>query len=185
MALARDSPHLADEGVANSRTQVGVTRGATAGQTLRVRAIAASGVGFILAVLWFDLMFDIQVRGHDDRHDLSEAVRASIASYYARVTIAARPMNRLIALVMVVTIGATVGELLRGDLPTWRAWAALVLTAGAVGIAALRTVRNAVRLGRRADDDEHQSRLAREILRDHLLCLGAIVVVLVLQLLPA
>ena len=28
-------------------------------------AVAAAGAGFLLAVLWFDLMFDVQVRGHD------------------------------------------------------------------------------------------------------------------------
>jgi hypothetical protein len=149
-----------------------------------VRAIACSGAGFLLAVLWFDLMFDIQVRGHAPERDLPEPVRASIAAYYARVTTAARPMNRLIALVMFVTIVAMAGELVRRDLPLGRALPSLVLTVGAVGIAALHTVGAAVRLGRGADEPAEQSRLARSILRDHLVCIGAIVVALVLQLLP-
>src|SRR5258708_7036511 len=74
-----------------------------------VRAIAGSGAGFLLAVLWFDLMFDVQARGHT-ASDVPADVRASIAAYYARVTTAARPMNRLVPLVMVTTIAAQVAE---------------------------------------------------------------------------
>ena len=150
-----------------------------------MHAIAGSGAGFLLAVLWFDLMFDMQVRGHAADHDLPEAVRASISGYYARVTIAARPMNRLIALVMLVTVGAMGGLVLRGDLSLWRAVPAFVLTVVAVGIAAVRTVRNAMRLGRRTDEAARQSQLARSIRRDHFVELGAIVTALVLLLLPA
>src|SRR6185437_144817 len=126
-------------------------------------------------------MFDVQARRHRD-HDVPADVRASIATYYARVTTAARPMNRLIALVMLTTIGATIAELARDELPGWRAWPALVLTLGAIGLAAARTVRNAQRLGRQSDDAEQQSRLARLILRDHVVCICAIAAVVVLQL---
>jgi hypothetical protein len=149
-----------------------------------VRALAGSGAGFLLAVLWFDLMFDVQARGHPAL-DVSAGVRASIAAYYARVTTASRPMNRLIALAMVTTIGALIGELVRNDLAVWRALLALVLTVVAVTIAALRTVRNAVRLGRQTDGAEQQSRLVHMILRDHVVCFGAISAVVLLQLLPA
>jgi hypothetical protein len=56
----------------------------------------AAGAGFLLAVLWFDLMFDVQVLGQGGPV-LAEERLSSIAAYYARVTTAARPMNRLIA----------------------------------------------------------------------------------------
>ena len=149
-----------------------------------MRALACSGAGFLLAVLWFDLMFDVQVRRYP-AGDVPAPVLASIAAYYARVTTAARPMNRLIAAIMLTTIGATVAELARDELPRWRAGVALALTLGAVGLAASRTVPNAMRLGRRTDDDAQQSRLARGILRDHVLCFVAIVAVLLVQLVPA
>ena len=149
-----------------------------------MRALASCGAGFLLAVLWFDLMFDVQVRGHPDS-DLPVEVRASIANYYARVTTAARPMNRLVATGMLVTIAALTAELFGDDLPLWRASLALLLTLTAVGLAGARTVPNAVRLGRQTDDATEQSRLARSILRDHLVCFGSILTVLVLQLLPA
>jgi ABC-type xylose transport system permease subunit len=147
-----------------------------------VRSLAAAGAGFLLCVLWFDLMFDVQARRYPGH--VPAGVRSSIAAYYARVTTAARPMNLLVALAMAVTIGATVGELLGDELPAWRAVPALLLTLAAVGLAAGRTVANARRLGRQSDDTEEQSRLARLILRDHLACIGAIAAVLVLQLAP-
>ena len=149
-----------------------------------MRSLAGAGAGFLLAVLWMDLLFDVQARGHTDV-DLPLEVRTSIARYYARVTTATRPMNRLIALIMLVTIAATVAVLGRGELPAWRAIPALVLVLGAVGLAGGRTVPNAVRLGALGDDEREQSRLVRSILRDHLACLAAIVVFLVVMLLPA
>src|SRR5262249_4058880 len=147
-----------------------------------VRALAAAGLAFLAAVLWFDLMFDVQARGH--RGDvLPAAVLDSIAAYYARVTTAARPMNRLIALVMLVTLAALVGVLIRGDLPACQGPLSPLLAAGAIGLAGVRTVKNAVRLGTQADSRAEQSRLARLILRDHIDCLVAITAALVLQLL--
>ena len=132
-----------------------------------MRALASAGAGFLLAVLWFDLMFDVQVRGHSAA-ELPEAVLASIARYYARVTTAARPMNRLVALAMLVTLAALIVELFGDELPVWRAAASLLLTFGAIGLAAAHTVPSAVRLGTRHDDRLTQSQMARSILRDHL-----------------
>lgn len=149
-----------------------------------MRALASSGAGFLLAVLWFDLMFDVQVRGRSEVI-LPPEIRSSIATYYARVTRAARPMNRLVAAAMLVTLGALTAELFGDELPLWRAALSLVLALVAVGLAAGRTVRDAVRLGRQIDDPAQQSQLARSIFRDHIICLGAIATVLVLQLLPA
>ena len=135
-------------------------------------------------MLWFDLMFDIQARGQTSG-ELAPATRSSIAAYYARVTTAARPMNRLISVAMLITIVALVGELIRDELPTWRAVLSLVLAVAAIGLAGARTVRNAVRLGQQTDDASTQSELVRMILRDHVLCMTAIGAVLLLQLLPA
>ncbi len=140
-----------------------------------------AGAGFLLAVLWFDLMHDVQVRGHAAA-ELPEPVLASISTYYARVTTAARPMNRLIAAVMLATLAAVVVQIAEGDAPAWVGWTSLALAGGAIATAAARTVPSAVRLGTRADPPDRQSRLARSILRDHVACLAAIAAVLVIQL---
>src|SRR4051812_34561790 len=106
-------------------------------QTAAVRALASAGAGFLASVLWFDLMFDIQARGRSD--DLAPATRSSIASYYAPVTTDARPMNRLVAFAMVITVIALTGVALRDELPWWRAIPSLVLALGAICLAGART----------------------------------------------
>jgi hypothetical protein len=146
-----------------------------------VTAFVTGGAGFLLAVLWFDLMFDVQIRGHLSS-DPPEQALASISAYYARVTTAARPMNRLIAAVMLATIAAIVVQIAEGDAPRGAAWASLALAGAAILLAAGRTVPNAVRLGAGTDTVDVQSTIARSIYRDHLLCLAAIASVLAIQL---
>src|SRR5258708_27244677 len=64
-----------------------------------MHACVASGAGFLIAVLWFDLMFDVQTRKHAG-DALPAEVLASISAYYRRVTIEPHPMNPLISLVL-------------------------------------------------------------------------------------
>jgi hypothetical protein len=144
-------------------------------------AFVTAGAGFMLAVLWFDLMFDVQVAPHRD-DPLPEGVLASIAGYYRRVTTAARPMNRLIATVMLATLAAIVVEIARAEPRPWVAWASLALAAAPIGLAGGRIVPMAVRLGGRADAPKRQSELAREIFRGHVFCAASILALLALQL---
>jgi hypothetical protein len=146
-------------------------------------AFVTAGAGFMLAVLWFDLMFDVQVLGRSrGEAELPGPVLASISAYYRRVTTASRPMNRLVAVVMLGTLAALIVQLTRGDLPAWAAWASLALALAAISIAALRTVPGAVRLGALTDPPTVQSGLARSICRDHIVCFTAIAALLAIQL---
>jgi hypothetical protein len=144
-----------------------------------VNAFVAAGAGFLLAVLWFDLMFDVQAAGHAE---VPEQALASIAAYYARVTTAARPMNRLVAAVMLATLAAIVVEIAGSGEPAWLGWVSLALALAAIGLAGARTVPAAVRLGTRRDPPEEQSRLAHAVLAQHVFCFAAIASVIVLQL---
>ena len=135
----------------------------------------------MLAVLWFDLMFDVQTAGTGSETLPPEALM-SISSYYRRVTTAARPMNNIVALVMLLTLVALAAEVLGRDRPAWICLASLVLAASAIALAILRTVRNAVALGKREGSPRAQSELARKIFYDHLYCLIAMTAVLTLQL---
>ena len=137
-----------------------------------------AGAGFLLAVLWFDLMFDVQVR----RAERLEEGVSSIAAYYRRVTVEAYPMNRLVAVVMVGTLAALIAQVADGDAPRWASVTSLALALGAIGLAAGHTFRNGARLGAGRGTPDEQAALARLMLRDHVLCLVAIVAVLVLQL---
>jgi hypothetical protein len=146
-----------------------------------VTAFVVAGAGFLLAVLWFDLMFDVQVLTHREG-DLPADVLASISAYYRRVTTGARPMNRLVALAMVATLSAIAMQIAGDDAPAWVGWTSVLLAGAAIVLAAAHTFPSAVRLGARTDDAEHQSRLARSICRDHVCCLAAIVSLLTIQL---
>jgi hypothetical protein len=137
-----------------------------------------AGTGFLLAVLWMDLMFDVQVLRAAGA--VPAQTLASISAYYARVTTAARPMNRLIALVMLATIAAAIAEV-AGD-GSAAAWASLALLAAAIALAGARTVPAAVRLGEGRDEPGRQSELARAILREHIFCACSLSAVMVLQL---
>jgi hypothetical protein len=145
-------------------------------------AFVTAGGGFLLAVLWFDLMFDVQVLGQS-AGELPEQRLSSIAAYYARVTTAARPMNRLIAAVMLATLAAIVVEIANGGgVPSTAAWVSLGLAAAPVGLVAARTVPAAVRVGARTDNPERQSALARAILREHVFCFASIGALIAVQL---
>ena len=146
-----------------------------------MHTFAAAGASFLLAVLWFDLMFDVQVLRF--RQGLvADDVLASIAAYYRRVTTGAAPMSRLVAAFMLLTIGALVGEIVEGKNAVWLEAVSLAAALAATGLAATRTVRDAVTLGRGDGTPEERSALARRICRDHLFCFAAIALVLVLQL---
>jgi hypothetical protein len=146
-----------------------------------VKPFVCAGAGFLLAVLWFDLMFDVQVLRRP-AGELQEPVLASIAAYYRRVTTTAAPMNRLVAAVMLATLAAIIAQIAAGQGPAWAGWASLALAAAPIGVAGARTVPSAVRLGTRADPPARQSDLARAVCRQHLFCFGSIAALLAVQL---
>src|SRR5262249_38682417 len=102
-------PRSQDRGIGRGRAE----------RLSRVRVVASAGAGFLLAVLWFDLMFDVQVRGHGSQ--LPSEVLDSISAYYRRVTTTAHPMSRLVAAAMLVTLGALIGEVALGSAALWAA----------------------------------------------------------------
>jgi hypothetical protein len=149
-----------------------------------VSAVVAAGAGFLLAVLWFDLMFDVQVRRHPGA-EVPEQVLASIVGYYGRVTAGARPMNRLVAIVMLTTLSAIAIQIAGGDGARWVGWASLALIGSACVLAGTRTVPLATRLGTGTAAPADQARMARTVLRHHLVCLVLVLSALILQLAAA
>jgi len=145
-----------------------------------MHSFAAAGAAFLICVLWFDLMFDTQVRGHDGEV-VPEAALASISGYYRGIA-RAWPMNRLVAVVMLGTVLVIVLEIIFGAYHRWIEWISLFAAVSAIGLARMRTIPNASRLGKASDSPEEQSRLARAIYKDHIYCLAAMTLVLVLQL---
>jgi hypothetical protein len=146
-----------------------------------MHTFVAAGAGFLLAVLWFDLMFDVQTRKHAD-NPLPPEILASISAYYRRVTTDAYPMNRLVALVMVLTLVAIVAQIVEAADPWWIGWGSLALAGSGFVPTLTRTVPNARRLGSAKDSPEAQSMLARAVCRDHLFSFARMTLVLGLQL---
>jgi hypothetical protein len=138
--------------------------------------LLGAGAGFLLAVLWFDLMFDVQARRLDGPD--GDARLASIADYYRRVTIEAFPANRLVGAVMLGTIAGSVVQWWRA--PSSFAFVSVLLVVTPVALAARRVLPNAMRLGARRDDLPMQRALARRILWDHVVCFGCVLAFLVL-----
>jgi hypothetical protein len=147
-----------------------------------VRVIEAACAGFLIAVLWMDLIFDSQVLHHRGADELPESVLDSISGYYHRATTTSRPMSNLIASVMLVLLGALAFRWVLGGAAAWLTAASTVLAGVPILLAAVRTVPNAVRLGARTGSPAELSRLARSICRDHLVCLTLMSAFLVLSL---
>lgn len=141
-------------------------------------AVMTACVGFLLAVLWMDLMFDVHVFAHRHAAELPEATIASIAGYYHRVTTASRPMSHLVAGVMAILLITLGVRVVGGHDPLWLVVVSVPLAVAPILLALLRTVPAAVRLGRRAGSRGEQTRQARAICVDHLFCFGCLVLFL-------
>ena len=144
--------------------------------------IITAGAGFLIAVLWFDLMFDVQVLPYRSAPEVPEQVLDSISAYYRRVTTTASPMGRLVGLVMAVLLVSLVAQAAIGDAPVWVSAVSIPATAIGAGLAMGRVFGRAQRLGARTDPPAVRSALARSICRDHLVCLAAMASVLVVQI---
>src|SRR5436190_23042960 len=123
-------------------------------------AVLTLTAGFLLAVRWFDLMFDVQALGRRPVGEpLAEPVLASIEAYYRHATTSARPMSYLVGLVMLVTMGGTLIQVFVGRGPVAIRLAALGICGVRIVSARARTLPHAVRLGCRADTSVGHSAL--------------------------
>lgn len=131
------------------------------------------GGGFLVAVLWMDLMFDVQMLARSDA--ARRAALPSIAGYYRRVTTDASPMGHLVGAVMITTLAALAWILGTGAEPVAHTIASLGLAAPAIALGIVRVFPNAVRLGSGDEPEDERLAIADAICRDHLICFGLIV----------
>lgn len=142
------------------------------------------GGGFLLAVLWFDLMFDVQVWPHWGQETLPEEVLASIAGYYQRVTSDAAPMNLLVGTVMVIVLLTALLRARDKRVNFWNRVGTIALVGPAIAAGVEIAFPFAVQLGARTDDFATQTELANAIFVTHVGCIIAIAMMLILQFLP-
>jgi hypothetical protein len=142
-----------------------------------------AGLGFLAGVLWLDLIFDLLVfRNAEAGTRAHEDALALVGAYYRHATGGARPMDLLIGVVMILTLVALILQRIGHECPTWVSVASLIAAGGPIGLALTHTVPNAIKLGATPNDaSAERSRLARSVLRDHVLALAGIGTALVLQ----
>jgi hypothetical protein len=133
----------------------------------RLARVLAAPAGFLLAVLWMDLMFDAQYFTGEPA-----AAATSIAAYYRRVTLDAGWMTWLIAAVMFVTMVGTVLQLRRSSAPRWQRIATALLAFGPIALA-LAVVFPAARELAVATSPANQLDLVRLIAWSHVACFAA------------
>lgn len=165
---------------------MGLEAGPVPDHTARVgTACVTAGLGFLSGILWMDLMFDVQMlRSNRSDPHATERSLSVVAAYYRHATSGARPLDLLIAIVMVATLLALVAQLLAAASPRWLSWTSFVTAGGPIALALGHTVPSAIKLGALADDAAapERARLARVILRDHSIALVGIVGTLIVQL---
>ena len=144
--------------------------------------ILCACIGYLIAVLWIDLIFDSLVLPHHGSSEpLPEEVLATMSSFFKRLTL--KP--RLIFVVMITMFTIVILQIVQGTVPAWVAWTSLVLVVAPTGYASARVMPAARRLGSRADGVEKQSELARSLFSMHTLSFILMTLLLVLQLYAA
>jgi hypothetical protein len=94
-------------------------------------------------------------------------------------------MGRLVGTVMLALLVALIVQAARADVSAWVSVVSIAAALVGFGLAGLRVLGRARRLGAKADSLTVQSTIARSILRDHLVCLAAMVTLLATQLVGA
>ena len=139
--------------------------------------------GFLLAVLWFDLMFDTAALPFAWRgQDVSMQAVDVIAAYYRRAVIASFPMNLLVAVMMLGALACALWRLAFDvETPLWVRAVCVVLVGAAVVVALLKTVPEARRLGQQNDPLPVQATLAVSILKAHIAFFAMMLSFVILQ----
>lgn len=139
-------------------------------------------IGFMLAVLYIDLMFDVTAVPH--RHTgkpLPKEVLDPITHYYGRIT----QNPYVLMFVMLTTTIALVLQIVYDLAPRWAAYSSLCAMGLAMVAGAAKVIPTAQRLGSRKDPEDVQTRLVHGMFPSHIVLLACILVLAVMQLVAA
>jgi hypothetical protein len=139
-------------------------------------------IGFMLAVLYIDLMFDVSAAPYRRTGaTIPKEVLDPITYYYGRIT----KNPYVLMFVMLTTTLCIVAEIVYGLVPRWVGYSSLVLMGMSVVAGALKVIPTARRLGANKDPDDVRTRLARSLLPFHVVLLFNILLLVVIQLCAA
>jgi hypothetical protein len=139
-------------------------------------------IGFMIAVLYIDLVFDISALPHrHTRESLPEAVLDPIATYYRYIT-----RNPYLLMFVILTAATCIVLEIAYDLtPRWIGYASLLLIGLCMLTAALKVIPIAQRLSSGRDTRELRSRMVHSMLPFHLGLLFSTILLAVIQFIAA
>jgi hypothetical protein len=135
-------------------------------------------IGFMLAVLYIDLMFDVTaVPYRREKTTLPKEVLDPITLYYGRIT----QNPYVLMFVMLTTTICLVAEIMYALVPRWVGYASLILMALAMLGGSLKVIPSAQRLGSRRDPADTQTSLVHGMLPAHIFLLVCILLLAIIQ----
>ena len=139
-------------------------------------------IGFMLAVLYIDLMFDVSAAPY--RHTgttIPKEVLDPITNYYGRIT----QNPYVLMFVMLTTTLCIVTEIVYGLAPRWVGYSSLILMGMSLVAGTLKVIPTARRLGANKDSDDVRTRMAHSLLPFHVFLLFDILILAAIQLFAA
>ena len=135
-------------------------------------------IGFMLAVLYVDLMFDVSaVPYRRTNAPLPGGVVESIASYYRRIT----QNPYVLMFVMLTATVCIVTEIVYDLVPRWVGYSSLVFMGTAMLAGVGRVIPAAQRLASGKDAEDMRTRLVHSLLPGHLVLLISILLLALVQ----
>lgn len=135
-------------------------------------------IGFMLAVLYIDLMFDVSaVPYRRTNAPIPGEVVESIASYYRRIT----QNPYVLMFVMLTATACIVAEIAYDLVPRWVGYSSLVFMAIVVLAGGARVIPMAQRLASGKDAEDKRTRLVHSMLPGHIVLLISILLLALVQ----
>ncbi len=135
-------------------------------------------IGFMLAVLYIDLMFDVMAVPHRRTgKTLPKEVLDPITRYYGRIT----QNPYVLMFVMLTTTICLVMEIVYDLAPRWAAYSSLVLMGLAVVAGTAKVIPTAQRLASGKDPEDRQTGLIHSMFPSHVFLLICILLLTAIQ----
>lgn len=135
-------------------------------------------IGFMIAVLYMDLVFDTSALPHrSDKGPLPADVLDPIAMYYRYIT--RNPY--LLMFVMLTTLVCIVAQIVYQTVPRWAGYSSLFCILFAMVTGTAKVIPTAQRLAAAKDTVEEQTRMVRGMFPAHILLLISILLLAAVQ----
>lgn len=135
-------------------------------------------LGFMMAVLYIDLMFDISAAPYRKTNAaLPRTVLDPITHYYGRIT-----QNPYVLMFVMLTATLCIGaEILYSLVPRWASYSSLFLMGLSMMTGTLKVIPTAQRLGAGTDSEDVRTRMIHSMLPFHLILMVNILLLTAIQ----